>query len=321
MAPAEPTAPAAPSIADDRARRPPEASLAWARRAFGERSRVATVEAMTGGMSHANHSIAIETPDGSRVEAVLRRWVRPDWRDTDPQHTPEQEVATYSLLAASDVPAPRLLAADPRGAECDVPAILLTRARGEHFASPADRDAYVGELAAVLPSIHRIDPEVARATVPAYQPYADPATIRPPAWAARPDVWERAIDVVAGPPPPHRATFIHRDYHPGNALWLDGRVAAVLDWTTASLGPPGIDVAHMRANLAMLFDQSMADAFLSAYQRAARPAGRSDHHPYWDLSDAIGFLDDLAETPSLPKLAVAAPRLESYVERALAKLG
>jgi hypothetical protein len=77
----------------------------------------------------------------------------------------------------------------------------------------------------------------------------------------------------------------------------------------------------MRANLAMLVDPSMAEAFLSAYQRAAGPAGRSDHHPYWDLSDAIGFLDDLAETPSLPELAVAAPRLESYVERALSELG
>jgi aminoglycoside phosphotransferase (APT) family kinase protein len=272
-------------------------------------------------MSHANHAIVVETPDGTSASVVLRRGVRQNWRTTDPDFTPEQEIATYSLLAASAVPAPRLIAADPLGAECDVAAILLTRSLGHHVIDPTDRNAFARELAGVLPAIHRVDPATARLAVPRYRPYADPATLRPPAWTTRPELWERAVDVVAGPPPASRETFIHRDYHPGNTLWTDGRVSAVLDWTTASFGPPGIDLAHMQANLAMLYEVAMADAFLRSYEASAGLEARNDHDPFWDLQDAVGFLGDLADTPSLPPIGVAAPRLEAYVELALAALG
>ena len=280
-----------------------------------------SVEALPGGMSHANHAVVVETPDGALANVVLRRWVRSDWRATDPDFTPEQEIATYSLLASSNVPTPRLIAADPLGAECDVPATLLTRSPGEHITDPADRDAFALQLAAILPAIHGVDPANARLAVPAYRPYADSATVRPAAWTTRPDIWERAIDVVASPPPPGRQTFIHRDFHPGNTLWIDGRISAVLDWTTASFGPPGIDLAHMRANLAMLYDIAMADAFRRSYMAVVGPEARSDHDPYWDIQDAVGFLGDLDETPSVPSIDVAGPRLEASVERALAELG
>ena len=271
------------------ARRPPDAALDWARRTLGERSRLVGIEALTGGMTHANHALRIESPDGTVSDVVLRRRVPLPWREEDPDWTPEQEVATYSLLATSAVPAPRLLAADPRGLEADVPAILLTRATGTHASVPSDvaMDAYVAGLAAALPAIHAVGEGAAGDVVPSYRPYTDATAIRVPDWALQPALWKRAAKVVAGAAPAHRRTFIHRDYHPGNTLWTDGRVTAVLDWTSASFGPPGIDLAHMRANLAMLHDPAIADAFLAAYEamlRARRsrrsrpllgPAGRS----------------------------------------------
>ena len=61
--------------------------------------------------------------------------------------------------------------------------------------------------------------------------------------------------------------FIHRDYHPGNTLWLGERLAAIVDWSSASFGPPGIDLSHMRANLAILFDVQTANVFLEAHRR------------------------------------------------------
>ena len=62
--------------------------------------------------------------------------------------------------------------------------------------------------------------------------------------------------------------FIHRDYHPGNALAQGARVVSVVDWVTAAWGPPGIDLARMRLNLARDLDADRAERFLDAYRDA-----------------------------------------------------
>lgn len=303
-------------------RRPPEAAIDWARRTFGDRSQVLSVAALDGGVSHGNHVIEIREVDGATWTVVLRRWVRPDWRETDPEFSPEQEVATYALLSSSDVPAPRLLAADPEGRECDVPAVLLTRMPGRRMMDPPDRLGFVGRLAEALPAIHDIDPEAARLAIRHYRPFVDLTDLALPAWVTRRDLWERAARILGGPPPRGRLKFIHRDYHPGNTLWLGGRLSAIVDWTSASFGPPGIDLSHMRANLAILFDQEAADAFLAAYRRAVGGnAATSDHHPYWDITVAVDFLEDLTDLPELTASGEAIPRIERFVESALADLG
>jgi len=43
---------------------------------------------------------------------------------------------------------------------------------------------------------------------------------------------------------------VHGDAHPGNVLWHDGRVTALLDFEWARLGPPDLDLAtYLRGNL------------------------------------------------------------------------
>lgn len=306
----------APLIENLLHRRPPDQALDWAVRSVAARARLLSVEPLTGGQSHANHALRVLDETGNVREVVLRRWVRPDWRETDPQFSPEQEAATFDLLASSEVPAPHLVAADPAGRNCDVPAILITRSSGERPGHPHDLGSFVRQLAQVLPSIHGIDPDRARRTVPSYRPYCQRPELRPPVWSRTPALWERAIEVATQAAPAGVASFIHRDYHPGNTLWVSDRLAAIVDWTTASFGSPSVDVSHMRANLAMSFDSQTADAFLAAHREIV--GSSSDWHPYWDLRVAVDFL------PDLPRVMLTEPplvRLEDFVEGALAEIG
>jgi aminoglycoside phosphotransferase (APT) family kinase protein len=281
---------------------------------MGGAARLSSVEPLGGGQSHANHVLRFDVA-GSIVEVVLRRWVRSDWQETDPAFSPAQEAATYGLLASSAVPAPRLLAADVEGRDCDVPAILLTRAAGSRRVRPTDRRSFLAQLAIALPLVHDVDPERAVATVPAYRPYYERDALRAPAWAWEPAAWDRAIEVATGPPPGGPAAFIHRDYHPGNTLWTAGTLTAIVDWTTASWGAPSVDVAHMRANLAMSFGVDAADEFLAAYRQVV--GGSVAHEPYWDLRVATDFLPDL-QPGRRPSASVA--RLDEFVARAVARL-
>jgi aminoglycoside phosphotransferase (APT) family kinase protein len=299
---------------DPRRRTPPREAIEWALRAMGGDARFSSVEPLGGGQSHANHVLRVDAA-GSTVEVVLRRWVRTDWQEIDPDFSPAQEAATYGLLASSAVPAPRLLAADVEGRDCDVPAILLTRAAGVRAVRPADRRSFLAQLATALPLVHGVDPERARRTVPGYRPYYVRADLRVPAWARQPAAWERAIEIATGPHPDGPAAFIHRDYHPGNTLWAAGTLTAIVDWTTASWGAPSVDLAHMRANLAISFGVEAADAFLAAYRGLV--SRTVAHDPYWDLRVAVDFLPDL---PADERPGAKVARLDDFVARCVASL-
>jgi aminoglycoside phosphotransferase (APT) family kinase protein len=292
-------------------RRPPPAALRWAAAAVGRGARVVRVRPLASGWL-ANHAVDIADAAGGRHELVLRRWARPGWEVDDPTFTAAREARALQLLAATPVPAPRLVAADPDGAACDVPALLLTRLPGRPPGPALDPRRLVGGLAAALPAIHAADGGAA--ALPAFHRFYDPASLVPPAWSDLPGLWAQVLEVAAGPPPPGESCLIHRDYHPGNTLWLRGRLVGVVDWNFGSWGPPSFDLGHMRANLALDLGTEWADKFLEAH----RALTGFEYHPWWDLAAVID-LDLIPDPDPLPGPEL--DRVEAFVAAALARLG
>jgi len=290
-------------------RRPPAAALRWAAAAVGAGSRVVRVRLLASSWL-ANHAVDVADADGRAHRLVLRRWARPGWEVDDPDLTAAREAAVLELLAGTPVPAPRLVAADPDGAACDVPALLLTRLPGRPPDVAADPRRLVRGLAATLPAIHAVG--AGAAGLPAYHRFYDPGTLAPPAWAARPALWARVIGVAAGLPPPGQPCLIHRDYHPGNTLWSRGRLVGVVDWNFGSWGSPSVDLGHMRVNLATDLGPEWADEFLAAH----RALTGFEHHPWWDLAAVVDVLPDWEPAPG-PEV----DRLEALVATALGRLG
>jgi aminoglycoside phosphotransferase (APT) family kinase protein len=246
---------------------PPRQALAWC----GNVTRVIPLE---GGTSSAVHQVELE--DGTQL--VLRRYVRQDWLEEEPDIAIREATA---LQIATPLPAPRLVKVDPDGSEAGAPAVLMTRLEGTHDWRPD-----LEQLAALLPRIHALDPR----GLPAYAPYSLKSRT-PPAWTSNPGVWRQAFALFDAPPPPHATTLIHRDFHPGNVLWQGGRPTGIVDWPNASAGAPHADVGHCRWNLADTQGIEAADAFL----RATGHAG--DYHPYWDIVASLGGHDPADFTP------------------------
>ena len=175
-------------------------------------------------------------------------------------------------------------------------------------------EEFLRALAEPLPVIHELR-FTSETVLPEYRP--NPLRMRrPPAWAARPDVWERAIEVLegrltSGESAGEDRRFVHRDYHPGNVLWEGGRMTGIVDWVNASIGSPWADVGHCRVNIASELGQEAADRFLAIYRGVS---GRTDEYdPYWDIAAAIGGLDEDADNQRSPPdeqfLAAAIARL------------
>ncbi len=177
----------------------------------------------------------------------------------------------------------------------------MTRLPGRPLLGRAG-DAVLAETAQVLVAIHAtlVDD---RTRPRGYQSWAGPGPWPVPTWARRPDVWERAAAIVAGPPPEFTGSFLHRDFNPSNLLWLDvdspaPHVSGVVDWVETSWGPADLDVAHCAKQLAMLHGPNAADQFVAVYQEAGgRLAPTSEERAYWTADGALAF--------SGPELALA----------------
>ncbi len=102
------------------------------------------------------------------------------------------------------------------------------------------------------------------------------------------------------------------DYWPGNVLWVDSRVSAVLDWDAAGYGDPALDVGYFRMNMYLRGIKAAADVFLEHYEAARGPVVNLG---FWELASAarplpdpsawipesremgdVGAMDDRAET-------------------------
>jgi hypothetical protein len=63
--------------------------------------------------------------------------------------------------------------------------------------------------------------------------------------------------------------LLHGDFWPGNTLWRDGRLVAVIDWEDAAVGDPLADVANARVELLWALGLEAMDDFTRRYEAAA----------------------------------------------------
>jgi aminoglycoside phosphotransferase (APT) family kinase protein len=266
--------------------RPPRRALAWAERYLG--ARVTSASAMRGGMSSAVHLLTAEHPGGGRVQAVMRRYVRAELNEEEPD-VAKQEAEVLRFVEPLDVPTPRLFAVDQTGGDAGVPALLMSRLRGRVDWWPKDAEPWLRGLAAILPRIHASPLPARPGVIRPFAPYVQ-NSYEPPSWARHRAVWEEAVEIFHGPAPDEPVVLIQRDFHPGNVLWRYGKVSGVVDWQAASIGPAALDVAHCRVNL-LGYGRDVADRFTVLWEQVS---GRL-HHPWADVVTVIGFLDDLRD--------------------------
>jgi aminoglycoside phosphotransferase (APT) family kinase protein len=254
------------------------------------------------------HVLTVQVSDGGREQVVLRRYVRPDVNEEEPDIA-EREAQVLRFVETIDVPTPKLLAVDPTGTGAGVPSILMSRLAGRIEWSPSNIDRWLQRLAALLPPIHAAplpNPGAIRPIAPYEQ-----LSYAPPSWARWPKVWERAVEVFYESASEFPAVFIHRDFHPGNVLWRRGRVTGVVDWQAASIGPAWADVAHCRANL-FRYGLDVADRFTKLWEQQAG----ASYHPWADIVAIVDFLDGLREGPGADAFTT-----EEALARAVAGLG
>lgn len=215
---------------------------------------------------------------------VLRQFNNAEWLIEEPDVV-QHEAASLRKASESGLPAPSLIAFDETGEASGLPSILMTKVEGQVELLPNDFTKWTDGLAKILAMIHRVEADDFEWE---YASYTHRDAVQLPEWTKKPAVWQSAFERLQWERPAFRGTFIHRDFHPTNVLWLGDEVSGVVDWPNACRGTAGIDIGHCRVNLALLYSVEVADLFLAAYKKHAGPAFTYDS--YWDVVSAFDIL-------------------------------
>ncbi|MFC7532038.1 phosphotransferase family protein [Actinoplanes sp. GCM10030250] len=262
--------------------------------------RVSAVRSLHGGESP--WWIDLIASDGSASSAVLRS---PSSRITADQIA--TNVAALAVAERHGLPAPRLLAAAPA-------ASLETVVPGTSTWPATPSLQLLRTAGAAIARVHAIalDPQPRLPLRPrpiAVDDFAgDRRAGRMPTTALLrlADERVRAVRAPGGP-----AVFLHGDVWPGNTLLAGADVHALIDWKTAGVGDPGVDLGELRKQVAIRYDDYAPVHVLAGWERAA--GARASNIAYWDAVAALN-------TPTECYSPHATRRRDEFLRAAIAQL-
>lgn len=282
--------------------RPQQAALARIARLVEPRCELIRDWPLRGGASAQLTALEVRVSPGQKRRFVVRKHGEAD-RAADPR-VAANEFRVLRAVGAAGIPVPAPLYLDE---SCDIlptPYLVIDYVEGESRAEAADSGDVAPQLAAVLAQIHRLDP--ADVSFLRGQEERVAARLREPRTI---DERVRAALAAAWPPPPrNRPVLLHGDFWPGNTLWKNGALVAVVDWEDAKIGDPLSDLANARLEVLWAFGSKAMDDFTRHY-RDAMPSLDFADLPYWDLAA------DLRLTPRIEEWGLDGDAESAFRER------
>ncbi|MGH8942955.1 MAG: phosphotransferase family protein [Acidimicrobiia bacterium] len=213
---------------------------------------------------------------------VLKRYWLPQSAEISPA---ESEFRALALAVEHGVSAPTPIWIDRIGLFPER-AIVISHVEGGVVLSPANPIDWAAQLAEALVAIHQIKPaSVDRDLFPVLTTtdghQSETETLA--ALGRHPlgmDLWRKRLETLATLKP-EAPVYVHSDFWPGNTLWVEDKLAAVLDWEGGAIADPALDVAYCAFDMQLLGLNEAAESFVEGYREHS---GRAlENLRYWEL--------------------------------------
>lgn len=249
---------------------------------------------LPGGVSAQVTAFEMERADGQTQKLVMRRHGERDRRQNP--DVAAHEFKLLQVLESTGVAAPLPRYLDQSGELFPTPYLVVEYVEGETDSAPSDVDSLLQQMAAYLARTHRIDDSNSDLSLlrNRERDIAEKLANRP---AELDDVLyegqiRAALERVWPLTQRNRSVLLHGDFWPGNVLWKDGEIAAVIDWEDAAVGDPLADLANSRLEILWAFGVDAMQRFTDRY----RSLTQLDYGnlPYWDLYAALHPITTMA---------------------------
>jgi aminoglycoside phosphotransferase (APT) family kinase protein len=249
---------------------------------------------LTGGVSAQVTALEIEQPGGQTKKMIVRQHGEVDLK-RNPQIAAD-EFRLLQLLQSAGLATPRPYHLDQSGKIFSTPYVVIEYIEGKPEFAPANVTDLIFQLATHLSRIHSVNySNLDLSFLPKQaQIYAEKLRERPANVDESLDEGHIRDVLEAVWPLSQRNTsvLLHGDFWPGNILWRDGQLVAVIDWEDAAFGDPLADLANSRLEMLWAFGTDAMHTFTHHYQSMA--AINLTNLPYWDLCASLRPISQIA---------------------------
>jgi hypothetical protein len=262
---------------------PSDQVLRWAASAVG---RVLSAESLSRGDHRLSGTfrLRIDRPTAGATDVILKvpvpRWILDGMVITNAR--------ALRLAETHGLAAPRLIAADLDGSVSGTVATLETFLSGRADLPPTVSVGRLREAGAAIARVNAFSLE-SQPDLP-YRPRPiavddRAAERRRGSMPTTPLLQEADERVRSHGLPATASVFLHGDVWGGNRRWEGDRCVALIDWKTAGVGDPGVDLGSLRMQMALQYGQDAPAHVLEGWQRQAGRAAIAV--PYWDAVAAL----------------------------------
>jgi thiamine kinase-like enzyme len=246
---------------------------------------------IVGGLGGTVDVLVVGAGVGERV--VLKRYWLPEPGEISPA---EGEFRALVLAAEHGISAPTPLWIDRIGLFPER-AIVISHVEGAVLLDPRNPIDWAAQLAEALVGIHRIQPEpsdrdlfpVLAATDGHMSETDTRAVLRQHPLGIH--LWSRRVEILTTLEP-EAPVYVHHDFWPGNTLWVEETLAAIVDWEGGSISDPALDVAYCALDMRLLGLNEAAEHFVEVYRERS---GRAlQNLRYWELLALCRPMPDIA---------------------------
>ncbi len=238
---------------------------------------------LEGGVSAVVTALEIETGEGA-IEILVLKYYR-GGEHAENAAVLRREYRTLEALSVAGLPVPPPVAVDPVQGRW----LAMHYVEGSTDAFVENIEARLAALAATLARFHATALETIDHGLLQDRKAQDTLLVANPPPMLHRQLPEAAIrEALKRVWPPARRNadgFLHGDFWPGNVLWQDGRIVAVLDWEDACRGDPVADVSVSRLELLWAYGAEAMEMF-TAYYADFSGADMTDL-AIWDLLAAL----------------------------------
>jgi aminoglycoside phosphotransferase (APT) family kinase protein len=262
---------------------------------FEPQSKLLRTWELKGGVSAQVTALKIEQSDGKIKKLIVRRHGAVDLKHNP--HIAADEFKLLQLLQSVGMATPKPYHLDQSCEIFSTPYLVIEFIEGKPEFAPSHVTDFIFQLAKNLVKIHSVDGSKLDVSFLPQQEEIHDEKLRERHTKVDESLDERhirdAVESVWPLPRRNTSVLLHGDFWPGNILWRDGQLVAVIDWEDAQVGDPLADVANSRLEILWAFGINAMQSFTDQYQSMSTID--FTNLPYWDLYAALRSATQIAE--------------------------
>ena len=221
---------------------------------------------------------------------VVRRHGAADWKIREDDVT-ATEFALQTALFEAGMPVPEPLLLDVSGSLLPSPFLVMAMVEGTTVVDENHMQEALHQMADFLLHLHSLDIETLGLTqLPHGEDPVNGALEYIPDTASHAALRAAIASWITSPT---ETTLLHGDYWPGNILWKDNKLAAVIDWEDAAIGAAVSDLAGCRSEIMVMYGEPAMETFTNRY--LAGTAREMSDLPLWEVYAGFAALGTMAD--------------------------